>query len=179
MPKRRSLSAEDSALFRAAVGGTARLHVDRIQPVSRPVAPVPKQSIAQKHAVLRESLSGSHSSEEMETGDELLFVRPGLQQRLLRRLRRGEFSVRGELDLHGMTVAEAHEQLVAFLRNAQGRGAKCVRIVHGKGRRSRHGRPVLKAKLDHWLRLRDEVLAFSSARPVDGGTGALYVLLKS
>lgn len=115
---------------------------------------------------------------ETETGEELSFIRPGLQHRLLRKLRRGHFSIGAELDLHGMTVALAQVELTIFLKQAQARGVRCVRIIHGKGLRSRQGRPVLKFKLERWLRLREEVIAFSSARPVDGGTGAVYVLLK-
>jgi DNA-nicking Smr family endonuclease len=106
------------------------------------------------------------------------FLRPGVQRRLLTRLRRGHFSIEAELDLHGMTTAVAHHELGQFLRHAKIRGIRCVRIIHGKGLRSPNGRSVLKAKVERWLRLRDEIVAFTSARPVDGGTGAIYVLLK-
>ena len=115
---------------------------------------------------------------DVETGEELLFVRAGIQQKLLRKLRRGQFSIGAELDLHGSTVAEAQTLLAEFLAECRLRGVRGVRIIHGKGLRSPGGRPVIKGRLDRWLRHRDEVVAFCSARPVDGGTGALNVLLK-
>ena len=97
---------------------------------------------------------------------------------MLRKLRRGQFQIGPALDLHGMTVATAREALTRFLHAARREGRSCVRIIHGKGNGSRHRGPVLKLKINHWLRQRDEVLAFCSARPVDGGTGAIYVLLR-
>jgi DNA-nicking Smr family endonuclease len=115
---------------------------------------------------------------EVETGDELIYLRPGIGSGVLRKLRRGQFSVGAELDLHGKTVSEARDALALFLKESQTFGIRCVRIIHGKGLGSRHGRPVIKGKLDRWLRMRDEVIAFSSARPIDGGTGAVYVLLR-
>ena len=77
-----------------------------------------------------------------------------------------------------MTVNTAREALALFLRDVRREHQTCVRIIHGKGKGSRHRGPVLKQKVNHWLRQRDEVLAFCSARPVDGGSGALYVLLR-
>ncbi len=118
------------------------------------------------------------ADELMEMGEESVFARPGVQRALVRRLRRGDFAVERELDLHGHTAGEAHGRLVEFLREARAAGRRCVRIVHGKGLRSPNRRPVLKGKIDAWLRRRDEVLAFCSAPARDGGTGALYVLLK-
>ena len=129
--------------------------------------------------MLRELLQDHLDPAELETGEELSFLRPGLQQKLLRKLRRGQFSVAAELDLHGMTANEAYAAVGEFLKRARTRNARCVRIIHGKGNGSLHKLPVLKAKIGGWLRRRDEVLAYCSARPVDGGTGAVYVLLKA
>lgn len=114
----------------------------------------------------------------MAAGDTLFFARPGLQQRIIRKLRRGQFSIGAELDMHGMIVREARNALTPFLINCRSRGIRCLRIIHGKGLSSRDGKPVLKMQLDHWLRQRLEVVAFCSARRNDGGTGAVYVLLK-
>ena len=125
-----------------------------------------------------EMLSGDFELSELETGDELWFARPGLQHQVLRKLRRGRTSVGAELDLHGMIVAEAHQAVDGFIRRVREANIRCVRIIHGKGNGSLHQRPILKGKVDVWLRRRDEVLAFASARPEDGGTGAVYVLLK-
>ncbi len=115
---------------------------------------------------------------DWETGEELSYCRAGVQQAVLRKLRRGRFRVSAELDLHGMTVPRAREALVAFLRDARREGLSCVRVIHGKGNGSRHKGPVIKLKVNQWLRQREEIVAFCSALPVDGGTGALYVLLR-
>ncbi len=117
--------------------------------------------------------------EETETGEELSFVRPGLSRQILRRLRRGEWVSQAELDLHGLTKLEAKIELVNFLFGCGRRGIRCIRIIHGKGLRSKNREPVLKLHVRHWLMQRDEVLAFVQARPVDGGGGAVMVLLKS
>jgi len=114
----------------------------------------------------------------LETCDELLFSRSGLQHKVLRKLRRGQYAIGAELDLHGCTVVEARNLLVAFLNSCRHEQIRCVRIIHGKGNRSLQRQPILKGKVNYWLQQRDEVLAFCSARPVDGGAGAIYVLLK-
>jgi DNA-nicking Smr family endonuclease len=123
-------------------------------------------------------LSENYDPAEVETGEELLFIRPGIQHGVLTKLRRGQFSIKAELDLHGMVVRVAQVEIAAFLRNCQNRNIRCARIIHGKGYGSWQKQPILKNKLNKWLQQRDEVLAFCSARPVDGGTGAVYVLLK-
>ena len=95
-----------------------------------------------------------------------------------RRLRRGEYPQEARLDLHGCTVDEARTLLTGFLARARQRGARCVLVVHGKGFRSPGHAPVLKPRVAYWLAHAPEVTAYVSAQPVDGGTGALYVLLK-
>ena len=114
-----------------------------------------------------------------ERGDEGTYVRDGMQAQTLRKLRRGHWRCDSQLDLHGYTSTEARLALVTFLRECQDAGARCVRIVHGKGLQSRNGAPVLKAKVAHWLRQREEVLAYCQAKPGDGGSGAVVVLLKT
>ena len=128
--------------------------------------------------MLADMFSDSIDPADMETGEELLFARDGLQHSVLRKLRRGQFSVAAELDLHGLRVEEARQELSHFLIHCRITHKQCVRIIHGKGNGSRRQQPVLKGKVNHWLRQRDEVLAFCSARPIDGGTGAIYLLLK-
>ena len=96
----------------------------------------------------------------------------------MRRLARGRYAVQDEIDLHGLTVAEAKPRLADFIEYSARSGKTCVRIVHGKGLGSGDRGPVLKRKVARWLRQWDAVLAFVSARQVDGGTGALYVLLQ-
>jgi len=115
---------------------------------------------------------------DVDPEEALFFARSGLQQHLLRQLKRGKLCPEAHLDLHGHTIAEAGAQLTAFLSDAQGAGLRCVCIIHGKGYRSADGRPALKTQVNQWLRDASAVLAFSSTRPRDGGMGALYVLLK-
>ncbi len=169
---------DDHSLFRKTVGQVRHLRQDHITPYRKARKPIPEQSLRDEQAVLDDLLSDAEPFPELETGEELIFARPGLQHNVLRRLRRGQFLVQAELDLHGCTVAEAEQLTAGFLHQARKRRWRCVRIVHGKGRCSVGQLPVLKGKVNAWLRRRDEVLAFCSARPVDGGTGAVYVLLK-
>ena len=115
---------------------------------------------------------------ELESGDELAFVRPGLSRQVLRRLRSGYWATQDELDLHGSRSDEARALLTDFLALAVKRGHRCVIVVHGKGLSSKNREPVLKRKVASWLTQRGEVLAFSQARPADGGSGAVVVLLK-
>lgn len=108
----------------------------------------------------------------------LSFSRPGIQHSKLAKLRQGKLHIDESIDLHGCTVSQAREYLASFLMECQDRGWTVVRIVHGKGHRSKHRVPVIKAMLNRWLRDAPEVLAFHSAPQSDGGSGALYVLLK-
>lgn len=132
---------------------------------------------ADEAAVVADLLAFDAHDLDVESGDELGFRRDGTSDSVLRRLRRGEFAIRDELDLHGMTQDEARAALAAFLAEAVSRGQRCVRIIHGKGLRSGHRGPVLKSAVNRWLRRHAAVVAFCSARRNDGGTGALYVLL--
>ena len=128
-------------------------------------------------AVLKESLEGPAADAEVGSGEELAFHRPEIPVSVMRRLRRGEYRVQREIDLHGLTVIEAKQALREFLAAALERRVRCVRIIHGKGLRSGHRGPVLKGAVSAVLRRTGAVLAYVSARPVDGGTGAVYVLL--
>ena len=115
----------------------------------------------------------------IDIGEELSYCGPGVQDATFRKLRRGLYHVSAELDLHGMRTGEARAAIVHFLAGCLDRGVRCARIIHGKGLRSKGEGPVLKQRLDGWLRQRDDVLAFCSARREDGGTGAAYVLLRA
>ncbi|MEQ8612529.1 MAG: Smr/MutS family protein [Gammaproteobacteria bacterium] len=178
MVKSTRISDEDRALFRDAIGEITPIRKQRVLPEKkRPVAR-PLQREADDHSVMVELLDSEFDPAELEMGDELLFLRPGIQKQALRKLRRGQFPVEAELDLHGMRVAEARAELAEFLKQCQRRARRCVRIIHGKGLGSKDKKPVIKNKLNNWLQQRDEVLAYCSARQIDGGTGAIYLLLK-
>lgn len=179
MSKTRKISPADRDLFRNTVGHVEPVQSPaRVKPDKPRPQPEPHQTRQSEREALREMAQGDTDMAEIETGEELLYKRPGVQSQLLRRLRRGQFVVEAELDLHGLTTAMAKRELADFLRACHHGNRRCVRIIHGKGRGSPDGRPVLKMHVNHWLQLRDEVLAFCSARNADGGTGALYVLLR-
>lgn len=181
---RRETRADDAQLFREAVrdvkplGKTAPASDNPSRRPRRP-RPAARFTRADRLAVLEESLRDDVIDPDLASGEELVFRRPGIQPGVLRKLRRGDYRVQGEIDLHGLTVAEAKQELREFLAQALMRQWRCVRIIHGKGLRSGHRGPVLKGMVGAALRKVGPVLAYVSARQVDGGTGAVYVLLSS
>ena len=142
--------------------------------------PKPKARFARadEHAVLAESLDVDIDDLEESSGEALRFKRATVGRTTMRMLTRGSYAIQAEIDLHGMTLAEAKPRLDKFVHRCAGNNKLCIRIVHGKGLGSGERGPVLKKGVDRWLRKWDAVLAFVSARQVDGGTGAVYVLLK-
>ncbi|MDR2877277.1 MAG: Smr/MutS family protein [Chromatiales bacterium] len=170
---------DDALLFRESMHGVKRIEPqDRVPPFRKKPRPVPQQHLRNDVFVREEVLILDDENAELETGDVLYFSRAGLQHGLLRKLRRGQYPIGAELDLHGMTANEARQALSYFLGECRSTATRCVRIIHGKGLSSPQRQPVLKTRLNGWLQRRDEVLAFCSARPADGGTGAVYVLLR-
>lgn len=173
-------SADDDLRdFSAAMSGVRRHAPSDRVPVGRnPPSPAPRHSTADERAVLLELLSGP-DPDEFETGETLSYRAHGVQERVLRQLRRGGFRVEAEIDLHGLNRDRAREAVAAFLAECRDHDRRCVRIIHGKGNGSPNSGPVLKQRLDGWLRKVRDVMAFCSARPRDGGSGALYVLLRA
>jgi DNA-nicking Smr family endonuclease len=140
--------------------------------------PHPHQRERDEREAMREALSDEVDIESLLlTDDGLSFRRPGIGADVPVRLRRGQWALQGELDLHGLTREEARERLASFLREAHRRGQRCVRVVHGKGNGSPGRQPVLKDKVQRWLAQRGEVIAFAQASGAQGGAGALLVLL--
>ncbi len=178
MKKFSNISDEDSALFRQAIADAKPLKQDNFIAEKVKPKPYPLKTEADNLAVIEEMLDTDYDTSVLETGDELLYVRPGIQKSILKKLRRGHYNIEMELDLHGYTVDMAKIALNDFLKQCASRSIRCVRIIHGKGLGSINKQPVLKNKLNQWLQKRDIVQAFCSARPVDGGTGAIYLLLK-
>lgn len=172
------ISEEDRRLFREAIGNVDKIELNRVDHEVKKPKPIPQQTKHDELQVLEQLANAPFEVEEVETGDELSFIRPGVQKNTLRKLRRGYFIVEKELDLHGLIVAEAKTVLNQFLTRVIGSGKRCVRIIHGKGHGSKNKTPVLKNKLNLWLQQDDRVLAFCSAKNNDGGTGAVYVLVK-
>jgi len=171
----------DTHIFRQSVGKVHKLaDTGRVLTNAPKPAPVAALREQDEQSVLRESLSDDFDVETLlETDDTLAFRRPELGPDVLRKLRRGVWALQGQLDLHGLRTEEAREALGRFLRDAQVRGWRCVRVVHGKGLGSPGRVPVIKDKVKRWLVQSDRVLAFVQARGDDGGAGAVIVLLQS
>ena len=148
-------------------------------PRDRP-APEPRQRQADERAALREALSDEVDVESLLlTDDGLSWRRHGIAADVVTRLRRGQWSIQGQIDLHGHTREQARDALAAFVRQSHQQGRRCLRVVHGKGHGSPGRRPVLKSKVQRWLAQCNEVVAFTQASGHDGGAGALIVLLDS
>ncbi len=143
-----------------------------------PPAPEPRQKVLDEQAALAEAMSDEVDVESLLlTDDGLGFRRPGVHADVLARLRKGQWAIQDQLDLHGLRREEAREALAQFIRGAEQRGLRCLRVVHGKGHGSPGKEPVLKAKVQRWLAQRREVIAFAQAVGPQGGAGALIVLL--
>ncbi|HKX53524.1 MAG TPA: Smr/MutS family protein [Nitrosospira sp.] len=173
-----SIGDNDATLFRDAMRDVAPLApTDKVilSASHPPPIPLPFQPArTTPHDALSDDV---HST--MEPGDEWAFLRPGVSRQTLRRLRRGYWKIEAQLDLHGLTREEARLALVAFIDASGHSGKRCVRVIHGKGFRSQNREPVLKTRIGGWLSQREDVLAFCQARPVDGGSGAVLVLLRT
>jgi DNA-nicking Smr family endonuclease len=175
----RRLHAERS-LFERAAGAVQRMPAHgRVHHLPEPPAPIPVQRQLDDQRVLREAISDEFdASTLLEVDDALSFRRPGIGIDVARKLRRGHWSIQGEIDLHGLRREDAREALAGFMREAVKNGWRCVRVVHGKGLGSPGKTPVLKGKVHSWLIQKNEVLAFVQARGDEGGAGAVVVLLK-
>jgi len=176
----RRLQAERN-LFAASVGAVRPLKGQdtRLWHVPEPPEPLPVQRQLDEERVLRESLSDEFDvTTLLDVDDQLSFRRSGVGLDVTRKLRSGAWSIQRQLDLHGLRTDEAREALGEFIRLAHRTGLRCVRVVHGKGLGSPGRTPVLKGRVQRWLVQKKEVLAFVQARPLDGGAGALVVLLQ-
>lgn len=169
------------AAFRNAIADVIPLPPPNraVIPRQRPKATA-RQRLNNEQPVTRDDLSDPWEMDAaVAANEELAFVRSGVPAATLKKMRRGGWIIRGELDLHGHTGDEARVALAAFLNRCNLEDRRCVRIIHGKGYGSKNRLPVLKNKVRHWLVQREDVLAFCQAPTVDGGAGAVIVLLKS
>ena len=180
MTKRRSLDSE-AQTFRAAVRDVTPLAqtppaagLDTAKSRARPSKPVASETA---HVDVVMPLVGDTDTLSSESA--LSFQRAGVRIQSMRRLRRGLYPIDDELDLHGLTQSGARDLLADFIVRSRDHGCRCVRIIHGKGYRSGARGPVLTAAVNLWLRRHMDIMAFVSARPIDGGTGAVYVLLRA
>jgi DNA-nicking Smr family endonuclease len=170
----------DAEVFRDAMRGVKPISTRvRVPPAKRKPPPKARFTAADRAMVLVESLQAPNAGEITDTGDEISFRRNGVQDGVMRKLKRGEYRVEEVCDLHGLRVDEAKAALREFLAEALAHKLRCVRIIHGKGMNSGPRGPVIKTAVNMILRKTGPVLAFTSARRVDGGTGAINVLIGS
>jgi DNA-nicking Smr family endonuclease len=179
--RQEAAAQHERELFTRHVGPVRPLRAVHRAPITRPrPEPIPQQRLRDEAAALAESISDELDVETLlETDEALSFRRRGIGPEVVRKLRRGVWAIQAHCDLHGLRRDEARERLAAFLRDAAAAGARCVRVVHGKGNGSPGRVPVLKTKVRAWLVQRQEVIAFAQARAADGGHGAMVVLLRA
>ncbi|WP_348675276.1 Smr/MutS family protein [uncultured Abyssibacter sp.] len=169
---------DDRALLESAYGGVQPLsRTDRERPHRTAPDDTPRQSELDRQAVLRESLEADPDSHE-ESGEGLLYRANGLSESDFRKLRRGAFTLQSSIDLHGLNREQARLALAEFLAESADRGYRCVKVIHGKGLGSSAAGPVIKPAVARWLRRRQDVLGYASAKPQEGGSGATVVLLR-
>ncbi|HQS03891.1 MAG: hypothetical protein B7Y07_11120 [Halothiobacillus sp. 24-54-40] len=174
-----ALNEDEITLFRETIGEVEPVAIQQIivTPTHKKLNPRPQKT--QFRDYLNEQLSDGYAlTEPIEQGETLSYLKPSNAPMLLRKLKRGQFSVTSTLDLHGMTIDEARNRISQFFNQQRQEIRCCVRIVHGKGNRSLGQIPVLKRMVNHWLPQREDVIAFCSTPAHDGGTGAVYVLLQ-
>jgi DNA-nicking Smr family endonuclease len=170
----------DVAAFRTAMRDVKPLAAHpraRLPPATRRARPRPPP---QRHAHdLDEVMPLIATAAAEDAAAALSFQRGGVRDQVMRRLRRGLIPSEDELDLHGLNQTEARARLADFIARSRDAGSRCVRVVHGKGYRSGARGPILKTAVNLWLRRHLDVMAFTSAKVIDGGTGAVYVLLRA
>jgi len=175
----RRAHAERTLFVRAAGAVQPIRRHGRVELAPDQPAPLPVQQQLDDQRVLQEAISDEFDAATLlDIDDALSFRRPGVGPDVTRKLRKGGWTIQAELDLHGLRREDAREALAGFIRDAQRRGWRCVRVVHGKGLGSPGKTPVLKGRVQSWLIQKNEVMAFVQARADEGGAGALVVLLK-
>ncbi len=177
MASKKIISDDDKALFRDAVGEVKPVKDDKAK-LDKPAPETTRIAKQDDQSVMASLLAELSETDLLETGEHLSFTRDGVQKNVLRKLKSGHYSVQNEIDLHGLTIKQARAELNDFLVNAIDHRQLCVRIIHGKGRKLLNKQPRMKPAVNAWLQSHKSVLAFCSAREMDGGTGAVVVLLR-
>ena len=170
---------DDRSMFRDAVGDVKPVTTgNKRQPDKKPPSVTAKMQHNDNKAVMRELMEDFQDVDLLETGEHLAWTAPGIQRSELKKLKSGKYAIQSELDLHGLTREQAKSAVTEFIREARAKELRCVRIIHGRGRKNPEQAPVLKRAIDAWLSHHKQVLAYCSAREHDGGTGAVYVMLR-
>lgn len=176
MSKKNPLSDEERQLFQDAMRGVERLITTKILPLEKKPGKKPKNLVNYEEKARHFTFSDYEKLDAVTSEERLEYFKPGLQHKIIRKFRKGQYNVQGIVDLHGMTVDQARDKIEQFLTECKINKISHLLIIHGKGRP--HQTPILKNRLNQWLRQSDEVLAFCSAAAKDGHTGALYVMLR-
>ena len=140
--------------------------------------PIPRKLIEDENKALLDSLSDEYSSREIDSDENASYLRGGHSPDIVKKLKKGYWTIQGTIDLHGLVSEEAKEYVVNFIQECKKKKVRCIRIIHGKGYGSINKEPVLKKKVRNWLCQKDEVIAFAEAPKHDGGSGVVIVLLK-
>lgn len=172
-------NTRDDDIFREAMSGVTPLEQDKAHHEDKEPKKQARKRSFEEELFIHDTLSDELEVEEIDNEEVLSFCRTGIQNGVFRKLRTGGYRISDELDLHGSTLKQAKQILIYYLQEAVQFEGCCVRIIHGKGHRSGNNKPVLKTHVNHWLSEHERVLAFHSAKAKDGGTGAIYVLLKT
>jgi DNA-nicking Smr family endonuclease len=178
MNKSSKISDEDKKLFRDAVGNTKPIKDNNVITEKSKPSPYPKKN-EENYVNSDYEINENELNEKLVDGkEEIRFCSAGENDKKFKRLRQGKYKFENKLDLHGMQAKEAKKELAMFLEECKLRSVSCVLIIHGKGYGSKNNSPVIKNKLNQWLRNHSMVWGFCSAQPSDGGTGAVYVYFK-
>lgn len=170
---------DDKKLFRQSVGRVKPLRDEKVTLTKKQPRPrvIPREKNTSD--ISADGLSLDSNLSEHDMGEHALYAVDGLQRKSIRKLQRGQYNIQAEADLHGLTREQARDDFSLFFEECLTRQLRCIKIIHGKGFGSKNKDPVLKPLVQQWLRQKHEVLAFCPAIPRDGGTGAVYVLLRS
>lgn len=171
------MSKHDDSMAKLLGMGVKPIAQNKVAPYRKPIEPIPRQRLLDDQRVMEELLAESDEMASFESGDELKFLRSGYSTRLLKKLRRGDYAIQDELDLHGLNASEAKVETHGFINECARDNVRAIRIVHGKGRNSAGRTPVIKRMLLGWLAKNQHVIGVVSTPANDGGTGAVYVLL--
>ena len=177
-------NTREEDIFREAMSGVSPMTHDKAyheaeKPKLKLRQAKSEVKIFEEEMLVHDSLSDELEIEDVDNEEVLSFCESGIQKTVFKKLRTGSYRISDELDLHGSTLKQAKQILLYYLQEAVQFEGCCVRIIHGKGHRSGNNKPVLKTHVNHWLSEHERVLAFHSAKAKDGGTGAVYVLLKT
>lgn len=180
MSKKQQTKVSQSKLFQESLKGVKPIKNDRIDLYAHPKNTRPfKDKTDYTEDNIRHTLSDQQETRSVSGEEFIFFAHTGLQLKTQKQLRQGKISIDDHLDLHGLSINEARELLLEFIDFAQQQKIRCVLLIHGKGYRADSDQPVLKNKINNWLRQHPAILAFSSAQPRDGGNGAVYILIKT